>query len=175
IRHYMLEEAAQTLDMPPGTDLEAYADQLVLRFENNSLRHRTAQIAMDGSQKIPQRWLAGADILMERGQLPKAVALGVAAWIRYMAGVDEQGKLIAVSDPLADKLKELTGALQNPADAVDRFMALPMFQQTRLGQDVEFTQLVCRNLEQLINKGVRQAVADFPGPGTAGVPPALGA
>lgn len=161
IRHYMLEEAARTLNMPAGTDLDAYAGQLIHRFENNSLRHRTAQIAMDGSQKIPQRWLAGADILVERGQLPRATAVGVAAWIRYVSGVDEQGSAIEVSDPLADKLKALAGELQNPREVVDRFMALPMFQQTRLGQQAEFGQLVCRYLEQLIAQGARQAVAAF--------------
>lgn len=163
IRHYMLEEAARTLDMPAGTDLEAYAEQLVQRFENNSLRHRTAQIAMDGSQKIPQRWLAGANMLVASGQLPRVTALGVAAWIRYVAGVDEQGNSITVSDPLADELKKLTGGLQNPPEAVERFMALPMFQQTRLGQHAEFTQLVCRHLEQLLAQGARQVVATFPG------------
>ena len=60
LRRYMLEEAAPTLEMPEGTDLTAYADSLLARFANDSLRHRLQQIAMDGSQKLPQRWLNGA-------------------------------------------------------------------------------------------------------------------
>lgn len=163
IRHYMLNEAARTLNMPAGTDLAAYASQLILRFENNSLRHRTAQIAMDGSQKIPQRWLAGADILLARGELPQAVALGVAAWIRYVAGVDEGDNAIAVSDPLAETLKELAGGLQNPPETVDRFMDLPMFHQTRPGRHAAFKALVVRYLEALVDRGARQVVAAFPG------------
>ncbi len=60
LRRYMLDEAAPTLAMPEGTDLTAYAEQLLARFANDSLRHRLQQIAMDGSQKLPQRWLHGA-------------------------------------------------------------------------------------------------------------------
>ena len=44
-------------DSAPGQDLSAYADALPVRFANPALNHRLIQIAMDGSQKIPQRWL----------------------------------------------------------------------------------------------------------------------
>ncbi|CAC9312779.1 Polyol:NADP oxidoreductase [Citrobacter werkmanii] len=57
VRKLMLNEQAPTLSMPEGTDLSGYADLLLSRFTNPSLRHRTSQIAMDGSQKLPQRLL----------------------------------------------------------------------------------------------------------------------
>ena len=38
-------------------DLQGYAAQLLARFANTAIRHRTWQIAMDGSQKLPQRLL----------------------------------------------------------------------------------------------------------------------
>jgi fructuronate reductase len=41
----------------PGQNLTAYADALIARFANPALEHRLIQIAMDDSQKIPQRWL----------------------------------------------------------------------------------------------------------------------
>lgn len=56
-RALMLNEQAPTLSMPEGTDLAAYAELLIARFTNPSLKHRTWQIAMDGSQKLPQRLL----------------------------------------------------------------------------------------------------------------------
>ncbi len=46
-----------TLTAPEGTDLNAYADALLDRYANPAIRHRTWQIAMDGSQKLPQRLL----------------------------------------------------------------------------------------------------------------------
>ena len=55
IGRYMAEEAAPTLDMPAGIDLSVYAHDLKARFANDSLQHRLRQIAMDGSQKLPQR------------------------------------------------------------------------------------------------------------------------
>ena len=53
----MREEAARSFEPAPGQDLEAYADLLLARFANRARPHRLRQIAMDGSQKIPQRWL----------------------------------------------------------------------------------------------------------------------
>src|SRR6185369_15860514 len=54
----VMEDAAPTLAMPAGTDLAAYGASLLQRFSNPALHHRTWQIAMDGSQKLPQRLLA---------------------------------------------------------------------------------------------------------------------
>src|SRR5690606_8301856 len=53
----MRDEAATSFTPAPGQDLGAYADALVARFADPALNHRLIQIAMDGSQKIPQRWL----------------------------------------------------------------------------------------------------------------------
>lgn len=52
----MLKEQAPTLKVK-GVDLAHYADLLIARYSNPALRHRTWQIAMDGSQKLPQRML----------------------------------------------------------------------------------------------------------------------
>ena len=63
----MTEEAMPTLDMP-GVDLGAYRDQLLERFRNPALKHRTWQIAMDGSQKLPQRLLGTIRDRLKAGQ-----------------------------------------------------------------------------------------------------------
>ncbi len=47
-----------TLHVPPDTELAGYQRSLLDRFRNPALRHRTWQIAMDGTQKLPQRTLA---------------------------------------------------------------------------------------------------------------------
>ncbi|MGU0043331.1 mannitol dehydrogenase family protein [Escherichia coli] len=52
----MLQEQAPTLKVQ-GVDLQDYANRLIARYSNPALRHRTWQIAMDGSQKLPQRML----------------------------------------------------------------------------------------------------------------------
>ncbi len=92
----MRAEAAGTIDPPSGLDLSAYADALVARFEDPALNHRLVQIAMDGSQKIPQRWLA--TLAVSQAQCP-AILTGIAAWLLHISG----GKLL--NDPMAEKLR----------------------------------------------------------------------
>ncbi|MFP1452345.1 hypothetical protein ACLB1N_13600 [Escherichia coli] len=60
-RTLMLDEQAPTLQIK-DVDLTQYADKLIARFANPALKHKTWQIAMDGSQKLPQRMLAGIRI-----------------------------------------------------------------------------------------------------------------
>ncbi len=60
-RTLMLNEQAPTLQIK-DVDLTQYADKLIARFANPALKHKTWQIAMDGSQKLPQRMLAGIRI-----------------------------------------------------------------------------------------------------------------
>ncbi len=56
-RKLMIDEQCPTLDVPGDVDLVEYADMLLNRFANSRLKHRTWQIASDGTMKMPQRWL----------------------------------------------------------------------------------------------------------------------
>jgi len=103
----VMKEAAVTLTMPAGTDLAAYRASLLKRFANPALHHRTWQIAMDGSQKLPQR-LLGAMQDRLANNLPIAThALAVAGWMRYVTAIDERGRAIDVRDPLAGEFAAL--------------------------------------------------------------------
>lgn len=104
---FMDREVGETVKVPPGFDMEEYKVQLRERFANPGLKHRTWQIAMDGSQKIPQRWLNTLRAqLVGHGHI-ELLCLAIAAWIRYVSGVDEKGNVIDVQDPLAARLKSL--------------------------------------------------------------------
>ena len=81
-----------TLAAPPGVDLAAYGAQLRERFRNPALPHRTQQIAMDGSQKLPQRLLATVRERLAGGGSIAHLALAIAGWIRYASGTDEAGQ-----------------------------------------------------------------------------------
>ncbi len=105
-RTLMLDEQAPTLQIK-DVDLTQYADKLIARFANPALKHKTRQIAMDGSQKLPQRMLAGIRIHQGRETDWSLLALGVAGWMRYVSGVDDAGNAIDVRDPLSDKIREL--------------------------------------------------------------------
>jgi fructuronate reductase len=100
IERLMRDEAAPTLD--PAFDAQAYADALLARFANSALPHRLQQIAMDGSQKIPQRWLAVLAWHQRHGRRCPAILEALAAWIDHI-----RGDTAPVDDPLADRLAVL--------------------------------------------------------------------
>ncbi|MDQ7734113.1 mannitol dehydrogenase family protein [Halomonas sp. SpR1] len=160
LRRYMLEEAAPTLQMPEGIDLDAYAESLLARFANDSLRHRLQQIAMDGSQKLPQRWLTGTLERANAGQTSPCVALGMAAWIRYTAGEDLLGNSYSVDDPLAARFASLHQAHGSDSTAlVAAFLAIDDVVPNALAKDKAFAQAVLAAYQTLTQGGLREALA----------------
>ncbi|MBF6639291.1 fructuronate reductase [Rouxiella silvae] len=116
----MLEEQAPTLSVS-GINLTTYADSLIERYRNPSLKHRTWQIAMDGTQKLPQRMLDSLRWHLQHGGDFSCLALGVAGWMRYVGGVDDAGQAIEIKDPMAAKLREI---VESTADGEERVLAL---------------------------------------------------
>ena len=89
------DEAARHLTVPES-DIVAYRAALVSRFENRQIRHLLAQIAADGSQKVPVRLLPTLRGERAAGRDGRGAARGVAAWIRHL-----QGRTTPVTDAAA--------------------------------------------------------------------------
>jgi len=104
---FMDREAGETLIPPTGFDIDHYTQELRDRFANPGLKHRTWQIAMDGSQKLPQRLLKTLDDQLLGAGNVDIICLGIAAWIRYVSAVDEQGNKFEVLDPFAEQLQSI--------------------------------------------------------------------
>nr|MBA2814790.1 D-mannonate oxidoreductase [Candidatus Pantoea persica] len=79
-RRLMLEQQAPTL-RTQGVDLTAYADSLIARYENRAIKHRTYQIATDGTQKLPQRLLDSVRWHLRNGSNCDLLLLGMADWM----------------------------------------------------------------------------------------------
>ena len=120
MRSLMRDEVAPTLSVPRGVDGSAYQDALVERFRNPALPHRTQQIAMDGSQKLPQRLLGTIRDNLVAGRGIDRLALAVAGWMRYVAGVDEAGREIKVSDPLAPEFARVAAGHRRDPEGLGR-------------------------------------------------------
>jgi fructuronate reductase len=160
IQRQMTEEIAPTLVAPPATDLAAYCAQLLTRFRNPALPHRTQQIAMDGSQKLPQRLLGTVRDRIAAGASYAHLALAVAGWIRYASGIDEHGRPIAVADPLAPTFAAIVKATGgDPAAIAARFLDLRAVFGADLAADAAFRAAVTRNVVALFGDGVRATVA----------------
>lgn len=157
-RRVMLNEQAPTLRIT-DVDLTAYADSLIDRFANPALQHRTWQIAMDGSQKLPQRMLDGIRVHLERKSAWPLLALGVAGWIRYVSGTDERGDAIDVRDPLSDKIQSIVKA-SSEAERVNALLTLSEVFGQDLPHNSVFVDAVNEAYQRLTRYGARQAVIE---------------
>ncbi|MCU6665173.1 mannitol dehydrogenase family protein [Silvania hatchlandensis] len=157
-RRLMLNEQAPTLRIT-GVDLTAYADSLINRFANPALQHRTWQIAMDGSQKLPQRMLEGIRIHRQKGTAWPLLALGVAGWMRYVSGVDDAGNAIDVRDPLSDKIRALVET-SSEQERVTALLTLSEIFGNDLPQDAQFVNAITQAWQRISQSGARQAVID---------------
>ncbi|WP_347919111.1 mannitol dehydrogenase family protein [Paracoccus marcusii] len=150
-------EIIPALTPPPGTDLAAYADALAARYANPAIRHRTWQIAMDGSQKLPQRILGTIAEGRAAGRPVPGLTLAVAAWMRYASGRDEAGGAIEVKDPLAPQMAALWR--DDPAATVDGFLALSQVFPAVLRDDAGFRADLTDALTRLVRDGARVAAS----------------
>lgn len=101
VENLMIEEAAPTVATAPGQDLNNYAAQILCRFSNSALPHRLSQIAMDGSQKIEQRWLQTLAEQRHRHKFCTSLLTGLAAWIIHIRGSQH------VNDPMSALFADL--------------------------------------------------------------------
>lgn len=118
------KEIIPSLAAPPGVSLSDYAEELMARYTNPNVRHLTSQIAMDGSQKLPQRILGTLDERFTEGAQTPGLILTVAAWMRYLRGIDEAGNPIDIRDPLAEKFALLAETTDEPEDWVSSILAI---------------------------------------------------
>ena len=117
------DEAEATLSPPADLDVSAYRSQLWQRFANPALPHKTRQIAMDGSQKLPQRLLQTIEALEGADREPELALLGVAAWMRWVtAGKDDQGEDIFVDDPMAERFAKIGAEGGSDGDTVRKLL-----------------------------------------------------
>jgi fructuronate reductase len=127
VHDLMAHEIEPTLPPLPGLDLAAYRSRLLVRFANPALAHRTQQIAMDGSQKLPQRLLSTARDRLAAGAPLSRLALAIAAWLHYLRGIDERGRPYPIEDPLADPLRRLRAQADAFGDPIERARAYTQF------------------------------------------------
>ncbi|WP_353315370.1 mannitol dehydrogenase family protein [Shimia sp. NS0008-38b] len=140
---------------PVGVSLETYAGELLARYANPAIRHSTWQIAMDGSQKLPQRLLGTLRENLADGRASPCLCLAVAAWMRYVSGTDESGELIDVRDPLAMQLRGIATAQKTTADIVSAMLSVrEIFDEDLAGK---LAAPVTQAADLLWNQGARYA------------------
>jgi fructuronate reductase len=117
VARLMREDIAPSLASDAGLDLEAYTAAILSRFANPALRHELAQIAWDGSKKLPFRLLGTIDDAYAGGRSVERLALPIAAWMLFVRARIAGGEPLV--DPMAAVLAECVGGAVD--EDVDRF------------------------------------------------------
>jgi fructuronate reductase len=155
-----LGAAAATLDVLPEIELSDYAAELADRFSNPSIAHETYQIAMDGSQKMPQRIFEPAMVAADRGQNLDAFAFATAVWMRYCLGRGDDGLGYDLRDPIGDRLSLLANDNRSSGDAIfAAISSLPDLMPARLAALPLFRKSVADKLDHALNAGMDALIA----------------
>lgn len=105
VERLMREDIRPTVRPPQGLDLDAYIDAVLGRFRNPFIRHTLAQIAWDGSQKLPVRLVPTLLDAHAAGRPISRLATPLAGWMLFVA---RRAKAqIPIVDPLAETLADL--------------------------------------------------------------------
>ncbi|MDF7667066.1 fructuronate reductase [Orbaceae bacterium ESL0727] len=154
----MLTQQAPTLHVPDQVNLHDYADKLLERFANPSLKHKTWQIAMDGTQKLPQRLLDSIRFHIKNHSDFSLLALGVAGWMRYVSGIDDNGETIDVRDPMVNTLKQIVNDSDGGVDRVNALLSLDTVFGTDLPHNQPFREIVTHHYLSLQQNGAKQTI-----------------
>ena len=104
VKELMAVDLIPTLHIPETFDIYAYSDQLLTRLANPALNHRCSQIAMDGCEKISQRWLPTFQAAPNAGFLCKALS----TWCYFILHTEQK-----IDDPKSDALYALRASPQS--------------------------------------------------------------
>ncbi|WP_413701069.1 hypothetical protein ACLKMH_04840 [Psychromonas sp. KJ10-10] len=155
----MTEEQAVTLSMPEGTNLTEYANLLIERFSNPSIKHETWQIATDGSQKLPQRMCESLRFHIQNDTATPCLILGVAGWMVYVSEQDEQGNKIIVNDPMLAQFREAYENAKTSEEIVMSLLALNNIFGEDLIKNTTFVNALVDAVQQLKTIGAKALVA----------------
>lgn len=135
------DDVLEVAELPAALDAHAFVADTIRRFRNPALGHACAQVAADGSLKLPQRIFPVVVARCRRGLPTQRLATVVATWLAAVAGMPVEGAVLPlIDDPLAAILRTAT---------VDRMVA------TAFGDSLDghFAAEVTATLERLRRDG----------------------
>ncbi|MCC3762227.1 mannitol dehydrogenase family protein [Glycomyces sp. TRM65418] len=154
-RWLISEQIAPSFAPPDGQDTVAYGEDVLERFANPGIRHRCLQIAMDGSQKLPQRLFATIADLADADVARDLIALPLAAWTRFCSGRSDAGAELPLDDPLGDVIRRrLAAAGPDPAARIDAILGFRQIVPEPVADDHQLRRAAAKWLRELDRHGV---------------------
>lgn len=160
----LMQEQMLTLDSKLDIDLPSYADRLIERFKNPSIKHKTAQIAMDGSQKIPQRVIAPLNHLINIGVQPRWLLFLIASWMHYIrrecknTGREcKKGESCKIIDPLSQQFETIKK--ESSADEyINKILSIKEIFGTEIIKNTKITSKLKEIYDQIDQEGISKAM-----------------
>lgn len=141
-------EVLEVLHAPAGVNPQDYVEQLKKRFCNPALKHRTAQIAMDGSQKLPQRLLATLRERLAAGLPSPALATAIAGWMHFAVKTAHTPGAV-LNDPLSTDILAQARASNVSTAIIDNLLGIDKIFGSDLKTHVGFKAEVLAGWRQL--------------------------
>lgn len=141
VRTLMREDIRPAVNVPRGLDIDRYIDNVLARFRNPAMRHELAQIAWDGSKKLPFRLLGTISDALAAGRPIDRLCAPIAAWMHFVRAKAQGDRRII--DPLAERLLGIADACTGDATGdVARFLTLDTVFAPALRDDPAFARAV---------------------------------
>lgn len=149
------QEVVPTLMPVPGVNTPQYCVQLLERFSNPYIKDKLQRLAEDGSKKMQNTMRDAIVTLSQRGLSTRSLAFANAAWIKYCTGIDEDGLVIELKDPLAAKLTQLATQALSDSTRPDPTAFLLEIHGPELVAQQGFVQEVTDHLTSLVRHGAK--------------------
>jgi fructuronate reductase len=105
LERLLREDIAPSLGGAGAFDVHGSIAATLQRFRNPSVRHQLAQIAWDGSKKLPVRLMPTVAEALAAGRPLERLAVPIAAWMRFVIARVRAGGVL--NDPAAERLLAL--------------------------------------------------------------------
>jgi fructuronate reductase len=157
VERLMREDIMPTLAPPADFSLSEYIDGVLRRFRNPAIRHLTAQIAWDGSQKLGPRLLGTIADAISMGRPLERLGVPIAAWMLFIQMKTAKNETIV--DPLRDTLTSIAAGCGGRAESdVPKFLALDAVFPRKLAVNERFVTAVSAAYDALAAKGLAALV-----------------
>ncbi|HEY5811940.1 MAG TPA: mannitol dehydrogenase family protein [Terrimicrobiaceae bacterium] len=158
VEKMMDEDVTPILSAVPGVDLGEYKKTLIERFANSAIRDQLSRIGIYGSSGIPKFVLPSIIEQLARGGPTKLLSFTIAAWFRYLNGLDEKGKEMPMLDPMASKLRERAKAAGKDAR---QLLGMREVFSEELAASPPFVQQVTDTLNSFYAEGARATLQKY--------------
>ena len=154
LRDFLDRDVIPLLSAPPGMALDAYRDAVLTRFGNPAVKDQLLRITSDGGSKIPVFLGDTIRACVGKGADHSRLAYLLAAFARYLGGVDDKGARYEPQEPQLSAADRALAAAPDPT-AVLRIGA---FKALELERSADFAASFVRYRARIAEEGALAAL-----------------